>query len=563
MDGSGLGGEGILDEVLKTWRNWPSPFHQPRCPFRASADPPPGCTVTPDPRDPCCAVPMCPSSAVPMCPSSAVLMCPSSAVPMCPSSAVLMCPSSADRNGTQVMVPSQGQGPLPGHPFEGCVHKNKTYARNEFFYDGCEQHCQCMGCVWAQAFLSSHDICCFWEGILKRDRRGRCGIVLELAKTGFGGYWKGGRETRTDMSPASPAAPDGVVLTDPRDPCCKVTVCGDTQDNVTDVMKDPAPSVSALDFRGSDPVALPSTLPVSSTENPLPTISLGLSKTTASAVELILNLPKTAIVALRDGPLSQSDLIRRASDPIRYRDLRFDGPKIKYLVEGLQPTTQYIFQLSFLGLSSTASTKEIGEEATGEDKTTTAELHAHAAYQAQLELHLVDGTETRIVISSVVQWEMPKMGKDNETCERRRRAIEKRLPRRHVPPLPLPRRLRGPRRCPQPLPRPPPPASIGLGAYLRYEDLKEDSVRIHWRTFTRFELRFIDGVQLRFRDTSQKSLVWTMTPLLHRELTEYRLSSLKPNTQYEVDITFLPFANQTRMSCPNGPCNCIRRRNSG
>ncbi|CAG0900318.1 unnamed protein product, partial [Cyprideis torosa] len=28
MDGSGLGGEGILDEVLKTWRNWPSPFHQ-------------------------------------------------------------------------------------------------------------------------------------------------------------------------------------------------------------------------------------------------------------------------------------------------------------------------------------------------------------------------------------------------------------------------------------------------------------------------------------------------------------------------------------------------------
>ncbi|CAG0911060.1 unnamed protein product, partial [Cyprideis torosa] len=52
---------------------------------------------------------------------------------------------------------------------------------------------------------------------------------------------------------------------------------------------------------GSDQLALPSSLPVSSTEKPLPTISLGLSKTTASAVELILNLPKTVIVALRDG----------------------------------------------------------------------------------------------------------------------------------------------------------------------------------------------------------------------------------------------------------------------
>ncbi|CAG0899155.1 unnamed protein product [Cyprideis torosa] len=395
---------------------------------------PPGFTVTPDPRDPCCAVPMCPSSAV--------LMCPSSAVPMCPSSAVPMCPSSVDRNGTQVMVPSQG--PCQATPSRDASTRTKHTPGT------------------SSSTTDASNIASAWG---------------------------------TEMSPASPADPDGVVLTDPRDPCIKVTVCGDTQANVTDVMKDPTPSVSALDFRGSDPVALPSSRSRPSPRafpRPRPPLSWRL---------------ETAIGALRDGPLTQSDLIRRASDPIRYRDLRFYGPKIKYLVEGLQPTTQYFFQLSFLGLSSTASTKEIGEEATETTATTT---------------------------------------------------------------------------CKTP---PPPPASIGLGANLRCEDLKEDSVLIHWRTFKRFELRFIDGVQLRFRDTSQKSLVWTMTPLLHkvwtmtpllhkvwtmtpllhkvwtmtpllhkvwtmtpllhRELTEYRLSSLKPNTQYEVDITFLPFANQT------------------
>ncbi|CAG0899154.1 unnamed protein product [Cyprideis torosa] len=205
------------------------------------------------------------------------------------------------------MVPSQGQGPLPGHPFEGCVHKNKTYARNEFFYDGCEQHCQCMGCVWAQAFLSSHDICCFWEGILTKHTPGTSSSATDASN--IASAWG------TEMSPASPADPDGVVLPDPRDPCIKVTVCGDTQANVTDVMKD-------HNTIGSDPVALPSSLPVSSTEKPLPTISLGLSKTTASAVELILNLPKTSIVALRDETAvltleHGADLIRRASDPIR------------------------------------------------------------------------------------------------------------------------------------------------------------------------------------------------------------------------------------------------------
>ena len=35
-----------------------------------------------------------------------------------------------------------------------------------------------------------------------------------------------------------------------------------------------------------------------------------------------------------------------------------------------------------------------------------------------------------------------------------------------------------------------------------------------------------------------------MTPFIHRELTSYRLTDLKPDTTYEVDIVLMPFTDK-------------------
>ena len=35
-----------------------------------------------------------------------------------------------------------------------------------------------------------------------------------------------------------------------------------------------------------------------------------------------------------------------------------------------------------------------------------------------------------------------------------------------------------------------------------------------------------------------------MTPFIHRELTSYRLTELKPDTTYEVDIVLMPFTDK-------------------
>ncbi|XP_037079036.1 putative epidermal cell surface receptor [Pollicipes pollicipes] len=88
------------------------------------------------------------------------------------------------------------------------------------------------------------------------------------------------------------------------------------------------------------------------------------------------------------------------------------------------------------------------------------------------------------------------------------------------------------------------PPKVALDAGLVASEINTTWARIGWRRLTEDELRFIDGIQLRYRDVDVDAQVWTMTPFIHRELTTYELTELKPDTGYEVDIVLMPFQNQ-------------------
>ncbi|CAG0885187.1 unnamed protein product [Darwinula stevensoni] len=89
------------------------------------------------------------------------------------------------------------------------------------------------------------------------------------------------------------------------------------------------------------------------------------------------------------------------------------------------------------------------------------------------------------------------------------------------------------------------PSKLNVDANLEFRNLQPTSVFILWRKFRPFERQFIDAIQLRYRNRDENSQVPKMTPLLHPENTEYELRGLTPDTEYEVDIAFSPFPNQT------------------
>lgn len=67
-------------------------------------------------------------------------------------------------------------------------------------------------------------------------------------------------------------------------------------------------------------------------------------------------------------------------------------------------------------------------------------------------------------------------------------------------------------------------------------------VTVSWRKLTQYELQFVDGVQLRFKEVDGK--IYAATPLIHRAVTAYTLENLKPDTKYELGVYFIPFAGQ-------------------
>jgi len=83
---------------------------------------------------------------------------------------------------------------------------------------------------------------------------------------------------------------------------------------------------------------------------------------------------------------------------------------------------------------------------------------------------------------------------------------------------------------------------IPIDAELRIAETNSTWVNVIWKKFTEYELQFIDGVQLRYKEYDSK--VYAATPLIHRAVTNYIIENLKPLTTYEIGIYFIPFPGQ-------------------
>ncbi|XP_067213383.1 putative epidermal cell surface receptor isoform X2 [Linepithema humile] len=88
------------------------------------------------------------------------------------------------------------------------------------------------------------------------------------------------------------------------------------------------------------------------------------------------------------------------------------------------------------------------------------------------------------------------------------------------------------------------PPQIPVDTELQIVEVNSTWINVMWKKFTVYELEFIDGVQLRYKENDTHSKIYSTTPLIHRAVTNYVIENLKPSTTYEVGIYFIPFPGQ-------------------
>ncbi|KOX71016.1 Putative epidermal cell surface receptor [Melipona quadrifasciata] len=86
------------------------------------------------------------------------------------------------------------------------------------------------------------------------------------------------------------------------------------------------------------------------------------------------------------------------------------------------------------------------------------------------------------------------------------------------------------------------PPQIPIDAELHVMETNSTWVSVMWRKFTEYELQFIDGVQLRYKEHDGK--IHAETPLIHRAVRNHVIENLRPSTVYEIGILFVPFPGQ-------------------
>lgn len=86
------------------------------------------------------------------------------------------------------------------------------------------------------------------------------------------------------------------------------------------------------------------------------------------------------------------------------------------------------------------------------------------------------------------------------------------------------------------------PPQIPIDAELQIAETNTTWINVMWRKFTEYELQFIDGVQLRYKEHDNK--IYTASPLIHRAVRNYLIENLQSSTTYEIGIFFVPFPGQ-------------------
>ncbi|XP_064089511.1 uncharacterized protein LOC135203613 isoform X3 [Macrobrachium nipponense] len=88
-----------------------------------------------------------------------------------------------------------------------------------------------------------------------------------------------------------------------------------------------------------------------------------------------------------------------------------------------------------------------------------------------------------------------------------------------------------------------PLARLDIDAQLYVSEITKTSAKVSWRIFNQEELKYIDGVQLKY--IAKGKLIPKFSQMFHRNNDQMDLRDLQPGTEYTVDLVFITHKNQS------------------